>query len=120
MDEDVDFDKWEKDHITLEHHDHGFRKNDGGKPKLSLIPIEAMNEVAKVMEFGAEKYGRDNYKRGCHWTRYIDAALRHIGAWCSGEDDDEESGQSHIAHAQCCLLMLQYQITTDTGKDDRR
>ncbi len=29
------------------------KKNDQGKPDLSMIPVEALNENARVLEFGA-------------------------------------------------------------------
>lgn len=92
-------------------------KHDQGKPQLSLIPRSALIAEAHVMGFGAEKYGRDNWKHGLHYTRLIDAALRHILAYNDGEDNDPETGLSHLAHARCCLGML---IDTPGQWDDRQ
>ena len=38
--------------------------------------------------------------------RYYDAAMRHLYAWFNGEPKDIETGESHLAHAICCLLFL--------------
>lgn len=86
----------------LEH----FRKDDEGKPKLSLLPINAKKEIAKVFDFGAKKYGRDNWKLCKDKNRYVDATLRHIDAYIDGEELDTESKLNHIAHAAANLMIL--------------
>ena len=95
-----------------------FQKNDQGKPDLTLIPVGALWEVAQVFGHGAQKYGRDNWLKGCDWSRYAAAALRHITQWATGEDKDE-SGYSHLAHAIASLLILRQVIIEGRGKDNR-
>ena len=59
------------------------------------------------MEFGAAKYGQDNWQRVPEARqRYFDAAMRHLLAWWDGERLDAESGLPHLAHAGCCILFL--------------
>lgn len=82
------------------------RKDDTEKAPLDLLSPIAMEEVAKVMGFGAKKYARHNWRAGIAWSRIIAAALRHIMAFNRGEDKDPETGISHIAHASCCLMFL--------------
>tara|TARA_Y100000310_G_scaffold330229_1_gene401530 strand:- start:2693 stop:3076 length:384 start_codon:yes stop_codon:yes gene_type:complete len=87
-------------------------KFDGGKPSLSMISSRALLEEAKVMNYGEQKYDRDNWRKGMAWTRFIDAAMRHILAFNEGESIDEESGLHHLAHARCCLaFLLEYELT---------
>lgn len=38
--------------------------------------------------------------------RYFAAAMRHLWAWWTGEERDAETGESHLAHAACCVLFL--------------
>lgn len=83
-----------------------FKKNDQSKPKLSLLPVKAKAEVAKVLEFGANKYGKDNWRKCDQKDRYIDAAMRHIDAYIDGEALDPESGHNHLAHAICSLMFI--------------
>jgi len=95
------------------------KKFDQGKPNYSLIPMEALDEVAKVFTFGATKYGDHNWRGGFNWTRLSSAVLRHISAWLRGETYDPESRCHHLAHAICGLLMLLSFAFTKSGKDDR-
>lgn len=98
----------------------GGHKNDAGKPPLALLPWEALIDVAKVLDAGAAKYGRDNWRKGVGYHRLLDAQMRHLAAFTMGEDYDAETGLSHLAHAACCnlfLLALVKQGRTDL--DDR-
>lgn len=82
-------------------------KHDSGKPLMGAVPPNALLAVAKVLTFGAEKYGRDNWRQvESAETRYLDAALRHINAYQRGEAVDLESGESHMAHAVCSLMFV--------------
>lgn len=95
------------------------RKDDEGKLPLHLLPTDALEEIALVLQFGAEKYAPRNWEKGMDWSRVYSAALRHLFAWWRGEDHDRETKLLHLSHAACCLLFaLSYQIR-QTGNDDR-
>ena len=83
------------------------RKFDTDKPDYTLLPWDAVEEIVKVMDFGANKYARDNWKHveGAD-TRYLAAAFRHLSAYAQNEDVDAETGISHLAHAACCMLFM--------------
>ena len=82
-------------------------KHDHGKPILGAVPPHAELAVGRVLTFGAEKYARGNWDRvEDHENRYMDAALRHLNAHRRGELTDSESGESHLAHAACCILFM--------------
>ena len=79
-------------------------KADMGKPRLSLVPTRAVEGIARIREYGCNKYpvgGQDNWK-DVEPQRYIDALLRHAFAF---KDDpcgvDEESGLPHLWHLMC-------------------
>ncbi|KKN77099.1 hypothetical protein LCGC14_0364400 [marine sediment metagenome] len=95
------------------------QKFDVDKPPLGLLSRIALEETAQVLAFGAYKYGRDNWRGGVNWQRYIDAALRHIMAFAEGEDLDPESGLSHMAHAACCIMFLLEYAKTHPEFDNR-
>lgn len=94
-------------------------KHDEGKPRMELLPTAPLVEIAKVLSFGAEKYSPHNWRGGFDYSRLVGATLRHLTAWNDGEDKDEESGISHLAHAGCCILFLLEQEAKGTGTDDR-
>lgn len=83
------------------------RKDDNGKPQMSLLPFMAIIPIVRVLEYGASVYGKDNWQRvEGGQKRYLDACFRHLAAWSDGEGEDKESGLSHLAHAGCCVLFL--------------
>lgn len=94
-------------------------KHDTGKPPLSLISYESLIGEARALEYGAAKYGKNNYKLGMDWSRLLDAAMRHISAFAHGESLDPESKLSHLFHAKASLGMLIYYVENELGKDDR-
>jgi len=80
-------------------------KFDGDKRDFTLLPWDAVEEIVKVLEFGAAKYARDNWKHVAA-DRYVKAAFRHLVAYSQGEANDQESGLPHLAHLGCCVLFL--------------
>lgn len=93
-------------------------KHDGEKPRMDLLPWEALEEVAKVLTFGAKKYADHNWRKGFAWSRLAAGALRHVSAYCRGERRDPETGLSHVAHAICMLLFLLSHEIGKLGTDD--
>lgn len=96
---------------------------DKTKTDWSLLPMDALEEVVKVLEFGAVKYDRDNWRRGdgFRYSRVVNSLLRHTYAWMRGEDRDPESGYSHLAHMGCnVLFLLYYNRYKDRFKNDDR
>ena len=81
------------------------KKADDGKAPWHLVPVDAMTEIVDVLNFGALKYGERNWENGIKYSRVFSAAMRHMWAWWMGEDNDPESGKSHLAHAGCCVLF---------------
>ena len=90
-------------------------KYDAGKPEYGLLPAYALEEVVKVLTFGASKYDRDNWRKLDNLPRrYFDAAQRHMWATKRKESHDPESDLHHIAHSICCLLFyLESELNSD-------
>ena len=81
-------------------------KHDNEKPRWDLLPYDAVEEVVKVLTYGANKYEARNWERGIEYSRLFAAAQRHMVAWMKGEDIDPESNRHHLAHAVCELLFI--------------
>ena len=96
------------------------RKFDGEKPRMYLLPPKAIQEVAKVLTFGAQKYDEDNWKKLDNLqNRYTGASLRHIFAIMEGEELDPETECYHEAHAICCLLFkLEAKLNEARSKEE--
>lgn len=95
-------------------------KFDGEKPPLALLPTRALEAVGRVLAFGAKKYQAHNWRGGIQYSRLAGAMLRHVFAFLRGEDKDPETGESHLAHAACCVLFaLEFVEEGRTELDDR-
>lgn len=95
------------------------RKNDNGKPPITLIPREAIEGAARAFDFGARKYDRHNFRNGIDMSRLLDASMRHILAYANGEDLDPESGLSHLDHGIASLCMAKFMEANRPERDDR-
>jgi len=98
-------------------------KHDEGKTDWSLMPFEAIEEINKVLDFGAKKYAAHNWRTGSgfKYTRVLSSLLRHTFAWARGEDLDPESGLSHLSHMGCNVVFLIYynKYNARYSNDDR-
>ena len=84
-------------------------KADNNKPKLSLVPPEIIRDIARVREYGNNKYpegGKDNWKN-VEPERYRDALFRHLLAYLENPKGvDEESNLPHLWHLACNVAFL--------------
>lgn len=104
-------------------------KHDAGKPRIELIPPEAIFAMAEIFTFGAQKYGDQNWALGMSWGRMFGALMRHAWAWWGGKlpttrsfllgELDLESGRSHLWHMAVIVAMLIAYEERGTGTDDR-
>jgi len=84
-------------------------KLDSGKTRFDLIDWSWFKEVAEVLTKGAVKYSPDNWKKVENLKdRYTAALFRHMSAWLLGEELDPEDGLSHLSHASCNLMFLDW------------
>lgn len=82
-------------------------KADIGKPRLSLVPSEIIRDIARVREYGNDKYGDPENWKTVEPERYRDAAYRHLLAYIdSPAGIDEESGLPHLWHLACNIAFL--------------
>lgn len=82
-------------------------KADEGKPRLTLVPMQIIWDIAAVREYGCKKYGDpDNWKR-VEIERYRDAAFRHFLRYLRDPHGvDEESRLPHLYHLACNVAFL--------------
>lgn len=85
---------------------------------MNLIPAIAIVELSKVLTFGAEKYGDNNWSKGIEHSRLFAASLRHLYAYKGGELLDPETGISHVSHALCNLVFLTWMRVYKPELDD--
>lgn len=77
-------------------------KKDAGKPRVALVPMQILRDVAEVRGWAVDNkyHDPDNWK-DVELDRYINAMLRHTIAFVEDmESKDEESGLYHQYHAE--------------------
>lgn len=82
------------------------KKFDNEKVRMELLPMDVLEEIAKILTYGAKKYGPNNWQKLENAEeRYKGALLRHLAA-SNKNSKDKESGLSHTAHMACNAIFL--------------
>lgn len=91
-----------------------------GKVQWSLVDFKSIESLPRVLEFGAKKYSRDNWKIKLDRNEILDSLSRHLFALMSGENNDPESGLPHIGHIMCNAMFYEYHTKKESeeGKDE--
>ena len=96
-------------------------KADGGKIHPSYVSPESIIAIAKVREYGTQKYKDPNNWKKVSADRYHEALLRHaLGMWNDPYAVDPESGLPHLYHLMCngnflCALEGKHEEHTQTS-----
>jgi hypothetical protein len=64
------------------------RDAETGKGRFDLLPMEAIWELSKVFQAGAEKYEENNWRKGIPLGRFVDSGVRHLTKYLSGWTDE--------------------------------
>lgn len=94
-------------------------KYDTHKADYSLLTSAMLEPMTRALMYGEGKYSRGNFKEGFENIRLTSAALRHIFAYLDREEQDPESGVSHLGHAMAALAMLLDNIAEGVSTDVR-
>ncbi len=86
----------------------GLNRKNEGKLRWSLAHYPAIEEMLKVLEFGAAKYAKDGWKKGLKREENLDSMQRHLAEMMKGIEIDSESGHHHIGHLMCCAMFHYY------------
>lgn len=88
-------------------------RKDESKRQWHLLPVEAIESIIEVMEFGAKKYSENNWRTAPYLTRaqITNSMKRHQAQIDKKELYDSESGLLHSAHvAVNALFQLHYDL----------
>ena len=95
------------------------KKYDNNKPSIGLIDPDFLTGLAKVLDFGKEKYGLDNWRNGIHVSRLISACYRHLGEINKRNDVDSESNLPAVYHLASEVMFLAWMLENKKEYDDR-
>lgn len=63
-----------------------------GKPDLSQLLPEILEEEAAIYSYGQRKYARNNWAKGKEWHEFTASLFRHFLAFQAGNDYDDCDG----------------------------
>ncbi len=92
---------------------------DYGKLRWDLMPDDALEKIVEIYTHGAIKYNDENWRDGFKWKRCIGSMKRHLKAFTTGEDIDEDSGALHLSQVAWNAITLLWFQLYDKGTDDR-
>lgn len=88
--------------------------------RFSLIPKKELWEVARLYNFGSQKYESHNWRKGYDWSLSLDALERHLYLfWEDRESMDEETQCHHLASVVFHAFALMYFDREHPELDDR-
>lgn len=79
-----------------------------GKPQWSLVHMKSLEPLVRVLEFGAAKYDRHNWKKGLDLDKILDSMQRHLAKVIDGEEYDDESKLEHMGHIMANAMFYTY------------
>jgi len=105
-----------------------FTRANSGKPEWSLVDFEAFEPMVRVLEAGALKYDRDNWRKGNldkkELLKLWDSFFRHTNAIKKGIETndpeqiyDKDLGINHIGNAMCNLMFLSYHLIENGNQE---
>lgn len=85
----------------------GSRYNNG-KLRWDLVEWNSVEEMLKVLEFGALKYNPQNWKKGLNREEILESTQRHLIKLFQKEELDSESQLHHAGHVMCNMMFYLY------------
>ena len=94
----------------------GARRNSAeGKGRYDLLPVEAIEALAKRFEYGAKLHGDNNWRFGIPNASLFDSALRHLFQALSGKTDED-----HLAACLWNVSVLIYNREHNLGSETKK
>ena len=92
---------------------------DEGKVRHDLVPAWALDKLAEVYTYGAQKYDDNNWLKGMKWSKVQGPLERHYNKWKRGHIKDDESNCYHLAMVAWNAIALMMYQENGLGTDDR-
>ena len=101
----------------------GSLRYNNDKPQVSQIDPQFLLDFADLMTVSARKYSKWNYALGQDLTTPCDSMSRHLLKFLAGENNDKESGCSHLLHiaanAMIAWCSISYHLEDNPQLDNR-
>jgi hypothetical protein len=93
--------------IHTKDQDNRTAKADAGKLDLTLVPLQIIEDIAEVREYGNKKYHDPDSWKTVDIRRYRAALFRHFIEYLRDPQGvDKESGIPHYKHMACNMAFI--------------
>lgn len=89
------------------------------KLRWSLVDFPSLGEMVRVLEFGAEKYAPNNWKKGLNRDEILESIQRHLVELNSDQELDEESKLHHMGHVMCNAMFYLFHFRNNSFVKER-
>lgn len=96
--------KIDKENVSVS--EGGSLRYNKGKPEFSHLSPKFILAMADLMTKSAEKYSRQNWLMKQDIRTASDSLFRHFTSFMSGEDNDNDSGKSHLLHLAVNAMIM--------------
>lgn len=91
------------------------RKDDQGKLRWELLPLDLIEKIVDVYTHGAERYGANTWQNLSNgYQRFKAALLRHLVEHEKGNKIDADSGREHLAHVAWNAIAMLYHANRES------
>lgn len=89
------------------------------KTQTREIDPDFIMGIGEVLTACRVKYPEGNWMTPTKYSTSYESLMRHLMAFWSGKDYDEETKKQHLLHAATNIMFLYYQVRNHPEKDDR-
>jgi hypothetical protein len=89
------------------------------KLRWSLVDFDSLTEMLLVLEFGAEKYAPNNWRKGLHREEILESVQRHLIELFENKEMDGESKLHHMGHIMCNAMFYLHHAKNGTFSKER-
>lgn len=91
------------------------RKDDQGKLRWELLPLDLIEKIVDIYTHGAERYGANTWQNLDNgYQRFKAALLRHLVEHEKGNTIDADSGREHLAHVAWNAIAMLYHANRES------
>lgn len=85
-----------------------YNRKTENKPNINKVCPDYIKGMARVLDFGDDKYGEKNWTEYTNVNELISALMRHIDCFRKGNRLDEQSGLEHLDHAATNIMIVRW------------
>lgn len=94
-------------------------RHNQNKLRWNLVDFKSVEEMLKVLEFGAVRYAPDNWKKGLNKEEILESTQRHLVELFNNNTIDDDSKLHHMGHIMCNAMFYLFHERNGTFVKER-